>query len=162
MNPSSIFLTDEEFEELFGTEIAGITRALNETGTDKCSACKGKCCMEIGCGLYSEKFTFCPIYDIRPRECRYHFCNSILGEAPLSAEAKELLEKPIQELLDSDKARLSELFTQFPQFPLDSQGLASLGIKEEVNNIIQAFEESELDEYQARGLLKSLCLDAAK
>ena len=162
MNPSSIFLTDEEFEELSGTEIASVTRALNKTGTDKCSACKGKCCMEIGCGLYSEKFTFCPVYDVRPRECRYHFCNSILGEAPLSAEAKELLEKPIQELLDSDKARLSELFTQFPQFPLDSQGLASLGIQEKVNRVIQDFEEGELDEHQARGFLKSLCLNATE
>jgi hypothetical protein len=160
MNTSSIFLTEEEFEELFGKEVSRIIRVLGETAKNKCLACRGKCCREIGCGFYSEKFNSCPIYEIRPRECRYHFCHEILSEAPLSDEDKEILEKPLEDLLGDEKERISKLFPLFPQFALDSEGLTSLGIKEEVNSIIRAFEDGEMDENQAGNLLKSLCRKA--
>lgn len=162
VNTSNIFLTDEEFKELFGKEVSRITRVLNKAAESKCSACKGNCCKEIGCALYSEAFSYCPIYEIRPRECRYHFCMSVMNEAPLTQEDKELLNKPINDLFRGNKEQISRLFTLFPQFPLDSEGLASLGIKEEVNRMIKAFEDGELDENQAADLLKSLCLNAAR
>jgi hypothetical protein len=159
MNTSKIFLTEEEFEELFGKEISRIARVLSEIAKDKCSLCRGKCCREIGCGLYSEKFSSCPIYEIRPRECRFHFCHEVLDEAQLSQGDKELLEKPIKDLLKDGGEWDSELFPLFPQFPLDVEGLTSLGIKEEASKIIRAFEDGELGESQARDLLKSLCLN---
>ena len=162
MNTSKIFLTEGEFEELFGREIARVTRVLSEIAADRCSVCRGKCCREIGCGLYSEKFSYCPIYEIRPRECRFHFCSEILNEATLSQEDKELLEKPIKDLLKDEKEQNSELFPLFPQFPLDSESLTSLGIKEEADKIIKAFEDGELDGNQAGDLLKSLCQDTGK
>lgn len=157
VDTSGIFLTDEQFEELFGREISRIIRVLSEAAKNKCSSCRGKCCREIGCGFYSEKLSSCPIYEIRPRECRYHFCNEILDEAPLGKEDKELLMRPIQDLLGDGRERIPKFFTAFPQFPLDSEGLASLGIREEVSNIIEAFESGELAENRAGDLLRGLC-----
>jgi len=162
MNASKIFLTEEEFEELFGKEISRITRVLNENAKNRCSACRGKCCREIGCGFYSEKFNSCPIYEMRPRECRFHFCKEILEEVPLSQEDKELLEAPIKDLLKDEEGRNSELFPLFPQFPLDVEGLALLGIKGEADKIVKAFEDGELGEKQAGDLLKSLCRNTGK
>ena len=68
--------------------------------------------------------------------------------------------KPIKELLGSNKGHLSHLFTQFPRFPLDSEGLGLLGIQEAVSSIIKAFEIDKIDENHARALLKSICLSA--
>jgi hypothetical protein len=45
---------------------------------------------------------------------------------------------------------------------LDSEGLTSLGIKEEAERVIKAFEDGELDENQAGGLLESLCQGTGK
>ncbi len=162
MNTSKIFLTEGEFEELFGKGIARITSVLSETAKNRCSVCRGECCREIGCGLYSEKFNSCPIYEIRPRECRFHFCHEVLDEAQLSQEDKELLETPLKDLLKDEKERSSELFPLFPQFPLDSEGLTSLGIRGEADKIIKAFEDGELDENQSGDLLKSLCQSTGK
>lgn len=157
---ADIFLTDQQFEALFGSEIAQITRILNRVATDKCSTCKGDCCRQIECRLYSEKLSGCPIYEIRPRECRYHFCNEILTRAPLSRDYKDLLMKPVTELLGDNKGPISSLFTQFPTFPLDDEGLGLLGIKEKATRIMNAWERGEIDEHRTQGLLKSLCLKA--
>jgi hypothetical protein len=162
MDTTKIFLTEGEFEELFGKEIARVTKVLSEIAKDRCSICRGKCCKEIGCGLYSEKFSYCPIYEIRPRECRFHFCHEVLDAAQLSQEDKELLEKPIKDLLGNEKERNSELFPLFPQFPLDPEGLTSLGIKEEAERVIKVFEDGELEENQAGDLLKNLCQNTGK
>lgn len=159
MDDSRIFLTDEEFAQLFGEAISRVTRVLAETAESKCLVCKGKCCLEIGCGLYSGKFSFCPIYELRPRECRFHFCHKILNEVALAQEDREILEMPVKDLLRDEAGRGSKLFPLFPQFPLDSEGLTGLGIQEEVSRVIKAFENSELDENQAKDLLKSLCLN---
>lgn len=155
---TNIFLTDQQFEALFGSEIARITRILNRVARQECSACKGACCQQIECRLYSEQLNGCPIYEIRPRECRYHFCNEILTRAPLSRDYKDLLMKPITELLGNKKGPVSSLFTQFPAFPLDDEGLGLLGIKEKATRIMNAWEHGEINEHRTRGLLKSLCL----
>ena len=158
MKASEIFLTDGEFEALFGAEIFAVTRVLNEAAQEKCSACRGKCCWDIGCKLYSEKFGCCPIYDIRPRECRYHFCHVILDEAPLSKEEKDLLQKPINEFFGGDKGQLAKMFPLFPMFAVSSDGLALLGIEEEADSIMDAFEQGKLDQGHAARLLKAVCL----
>ena len=158
---TDIFLTDQQFESLFGGDIARITRILNIAAMEKCSTCKGACCQQIACRLYSEKLSGCPIYEIRPRECRYHFCNEILSEALLSRDDKDLLMKPLNELMGDRKSPISSLFTQFPSFPLDNEGLGLLGIREAATNIIKAFENGAIDENHTRLLLQSLCLRAA-
>jgi hypothetical protein len=157
MKASEIFLTDEEFEALFGAEISAVTRVLNETSLGKCSACGGMCCRDIGCELYSRKFGRCPIYDIRPRECRYHFCHAIFEAAPLSKEEKGLLQKPINEFFSGNKEQLSRMFPLFPVFAVSSEGLALLGIKREVKSIMDGFEQGRLDQNQAKHLLQNVC-----
>jgi hypothetical protein len=162
MNTSRIFLTDNDFEAIFGLDISGIVRILGEFGNRKCSSCGGKCCREIGCRFYSEKFSFCPIYEIRPRECRYHFCHDVLNSAPLDQNQKELLKKPIKDLMGSEKGKLAELFPTFPHFMVDSEGLTLLGIKEEVDGTMETFEKGELSEEQARDILAATCLGTGR
>ena len=138
--------------------VTRITHQLGKTARITCTACKGDCCRQIECQMYSKKFSTCPIYEIRPRECRYHVCNKVFDVAILSSEDKELLQKPIDELLHGEKSHVSQLFTQFPRFPLDSEGLTLLGIQEEVHDIIMAFEAGRIEEKHSRILLKNLFL----
>jgi len=162
LNAAKIFLTDSDFEIIFGGEIASVVRTLGEFGNERCFSCGGRCCLEIGCVFYSEKFNFCPIYEIRPRECRYHFCHEILNNAPLDRKARELLNKPIKDLMGSEKGKLAELFPTFPHFMVDSEGLTLLGIKEKVEGIVDAFEKGELSEQQARDMLTAMCLGTGR
>lgn len=152
-----IFLTDDEFEELFGREITSIVKILNETARQVCPVCKGHCCKNIGCLFFSEAFGTCPIFHIRPRECRYHFCNDIFVKAPLGKEEKEAMVKPVEELICGDKGKVAGLFFLFPEFPLDEKGLESMGIKDGVERIKKAFEKGELDKNNAFILLQELC-----
>jgi hypothetical protein len=154
---TKIFLTDGEFEELFGLEIARLVRVLNETAMQVCPPCNGRCCKHIGCIFYSEKFSACPIFEIRPRECRYHFCNDVFIKAPLSKEEKEMMVKPVEELVCGDKGKIARLFFLFPEFPLDEKGLDSMGVKEGVEHIKKTFEEGKLDESSTFTLLRGLC-----
>jgi hypothetical protein len=66
--------------------------------------------------------------------------------------------KPINELLYNKSGYISHLFTQFPRFPLDSEGLTLLGIQGEARNIVAAFEAGRIKEKDGRVLLKGLCL----
>ncbi len=157
MEACEIFLSDETFKALLGAEIFAITSVLNESAKEKCSVCRGRCCRDIGCRLYSDKFDYCPIYDMRPRECRYHFCHTIFEAAPLSKGEKELLQRPIDEFFGGDRERLARLFPSFPTFPLGSEGLDLLGIKKDVDVIMGALELGKVDEDQARGLLVTVC-----
>lgn len=157
MEPAEIFLTDEEFEALFSAEIAGLIRTLNEVSRQKCSECGGKCCQEIGCKLYSPLLSGCPIYEIRPRECRYHFCHQILAEAPLDKEQKELLMKPIAEFTRGNRDEIFRVFPSFPVFFVSEEGLASLGIKEAVAHVMTSFEQGKLAEETTRELLRNIC-----
>jgi len=157
MDYKKIFLTDDEFEELFGWQISRIVKILNETAGTVCPPCDGYCCKNIHCGLYSEKFSTCPIYEIRPRECRYHFCNDVFTRAPLSKEEKDMMVQPVEELICGDKGDIARLFFLFPEFPLDDKGLAARGIKEAVDRIKNDFEEGRLDQSSTFTRLKELC-----
>lgn len=157
MGPEEIFLTDEEFEALFGADIAGLIRDLNKMSRQKCRECGGKCCQEAGCRLYSPMFTGCPIYEIRPRECRYHFCHQIFAEAPLDREQKEMLTRPVTEFTRGNREEILRMFPSFPNFPTSEEGLVSLGIREAVAHIMQALEQGELSQGTAWALLGNIC-----
>ena len=154
-----IFLTDSDFVELFGTQIAQLVRLMNETANKLCPSCNGYCCRNIHCGLYLEHFSTCPIFSIRPRECRYHFCNDVFTAAPLSKEEKDLMQKAVEELICGEKGEIAKLFFLFPEFPLDEKGLISLGIKDEVDRIKNEFIEGKLDEQSAFHQIQALCTD---
>jgi hypothetical protein len=157
MDSHKIFLTDAEFEELFGPEVSRLVKILNTTAREICPPCNGRCCKEIHCVFYSDKLSSCPIFELRPRECRYHFCNDIFSKAPMSKEEKELMVKPIEELICGDRGEVARLFFLFPEFPLDESGLMKMGIKEAVMHIINAFEKGYVDEESASRQLKNLC-----
>ncbi len=161
VNNNDVFLTDRQFQSLFGSEIARVVRILNRLAREKCAACKGVCCQQIECRLHSVKLSGCPIYEIRPRECRYHFCNEILANAPLNRDYKDLLMKPITELMGNKKGAISSRFNSFPRFPLDDEGLGSLGIRKKAIGIINSWEQGKIGEIQTQNLLKSLCLKTA-
>ena len=71
-------VTDHEIRELFGKEVAAAITYLDDFGRGQslCSRCRGTCCADIACELYSPKLGSCPIYDFRPMVCRFHFCHS--------------------------------------------------------------------------------------
>jgi hypothetical protein len=158
---TKIFLTDSEFGELFGPGIARLVGIMNKASAAICPGCNGYCCRNIHCMFYSEYFSSCPIFDRRPRECRYHFCNEVFTAAPLTSEEKDQMQQPVEELICGDKGEIARLFFLFPEFPLDEKGLSALGIKEEVQQIIADFEQGKLDEGAAFEKLKQLCRDDA-
>jgi len=156
-----IFLTDGEFGELFGPAIARLVGVMNESAAGICPRCNGYCCKNIHCMFYSEYFSTCPIFDRRPRECRYHFCNDVFKAAKLTAEERDIMQQPVEELICGSKGEIARLFFLFPEFPLDEKGLATLGINEEVQRIIGDFEQGKLAEERAFEKLKQLCRDDA-
>ena len=158
---TKIFLTDGEFGELFGPRIAGLVAVMNEAAAGICPRCNGYCCKNIRCMFFSGHFSTCPIFDRRPRECRYHFCNEVFTAAPLTGEEKDLMQQPVEELICGNKGEIASLFFLFPEFPLDEKGLETLGIKEEVQQIIGDFEKGDLGEAVAFERLKQLCRDDA-
>lgn len=99
----------------------------------------------------------CPIFDLRPRECRYHFCYEVFSAASLTENEKDMMQQPIQELICGDKGEIAKLFFLFPEFPLDEKGLEAIGIKDEVIRIKKEFEEGRMDERSAFRQLKNLC-----
>lgn len=152
-----IFLTDEDFNELFGDQVFRLVSIMNAAAGTICPPCNGYCCRNISCLFYSERFTTCPIFDRRPRECRYHFCNEVFNAAQLTREEKDLMQQPVEELICGDRGEIARLFFMFPEFPLDEKGLISLGIKDEVDKIKAEFEEGRVTQETAFGKLRELC-----
>jgi hypothetical protein len=159
---TQIFLSDSEFAQLFGPQIMQIVSILNLTAREVCPPCNGWCCENIKCLLYSKKFSACPIFAIRPRECRYHFCNDVFSKAPLTKDQKEQMVGPVEELVCGNRGQVARLFFLFPEFPLEEKGLASLGIGDEVRQVVRAFEDGLIREQRAFALLRRLCLKKTK
>ena len=151
-----IFLTDQDFEELFGDQIYRLVSMMNTAAGKICPPCNGYCCRNINCRFYSEYFSSCPIFDRRPRECRYHFCNEVFNAAALTKEEKDLMQQPIEELICGDRGEIAKLFFLFPEFPLDERGLISLGIKDEVDKIKTEFEQGRISQEIAFAKLQAL------
>ena len=152
-----IFLTDSDFQELFGDRIYHLVSIMNAAAGKICPDCNGYCCRNINCRFFSEYFSTCPIFDRRPRECRYHFCNEIFNAASLTREEKDLMQQPVEELICGERGEIARLFFLFPEFPLDEKGLISLGIKDRVDRIKGEFEEGNLSQDAAFMELRALC-----
>jgi hypothetical protein len=152
-----IFLTDAEFAELFGPQIACLVKIMNKTAEDVCPPCDGYCCKNIHCVFYYEKFSTCPIFDIRPRECRYHFCNDVFTRAPLTKEEKDQMQQPVEELVCGDRGETAKLFFLFPEFPLDEKGPFGLEAAGAVEKIRDDFNKGAIDEKTAFSRIRSLC-----
>jgi len=151
-----IFLTDQDFQQLFGDQIYRLVGIMNAAAGKICPPCNGYCCKNINCRFYSEYFSTCPIFDRRPRECRYHFCNEVFNAAQLTKEEKDLMQQPVEELICGDRGEIARLFFLFPEFPLDERGLILLGIRDEVDKIKDEFEEGKISQGVAFGELRAL------
>jgi len=152
-----IFLTDGEFEELFGAQISCLVKVMNKAAQEVCPPCDGYCCKNIHCIFYFEKFSTCPIYDIRPRECRYHFCNDVFTLAPLTKEEKDRMQQPVEELICGGRGEIASLFFMFPEFPLDENGPFGLRIARDVEKIKGDFQDGAIDERTAFSCIRELC-----
>ena len=137
-----IFLTDDEFESSAEEDLLLAVRLLvsNERTRGACAACHGRCCKDIGCGFYSDRFDFCPIYQCRPAKCRVFFCSLILDDDSLDPTIVELLNKQV---------KVSEVIK--PDFidpilgdPALIQGVTGSTVEIEARSIVQAMERGEL------------------
>lgn len=70
------FVTDPEIKELYGEEVAAALGELERINQEKmiCQQCDSNCCQTHGCEFYAPQFSQCPIHDLRPAICRFHFC----------------------------------------------------------------------------------------
>lgn len=152
-----IFLSDAEFKDLFGAQIARLVEVMNKTAAEVCPPCDGYCCKNIHCVFYYEKFSTCPIFDIRPRECRYHFCNDVFTRAPLTKEEKDQMQQPVEELICGDRGETAKLFFLFPEFPLDENGPFGLEVAKTVEQIRNDFSGGAIDEQTAFSRIRVLC-----
>jgi hypothetical protein len=151
------FLTDSEFEGLFGYQVAEATRMLAQYATATCQVCGGECCPRIRCEFYSNRFDTCPIYEYRPAKCRLYFCEKILENELLGDEARWLINRPAKELSE----RLKDgwglgIFIEPPVIVAGKSWLAMLGIEEEVVRIVQSLNNDQASPDEARARLMKL------
>jgi hypothetical protein len=76
------FLTDEELETLYGSQV---TAALDQLELDNlknqiCNNCKKRCCLLVKCELYDADLGHCVVQPFRPALCRMHFCKEYEAE----------------------------------------------------------------------------------
>jgi hypothetical protein len=152
-----IFVTDREFEVFFGAQIAKVKRVLDRYAGEICAACGGECCQRAGCGFYSVRFDSCPIYKWRPAKCRLYYCERVLESELLTQQERQLLGQRATSLSRILSYSCGfEILLQPPIRIVEKDWLATLGLEEQVNRIIQAFEDGELDDVSAKANLRSL------
>ena len=76
------FVTDEELGERLEPEVLQALSLLERLSQAEeiCSRCRGKCCHEMECELFSPELEGCPIADYRPLLCRFHYCEKFSPE----------------------------------------------------------------------------------
>jgi hypothetical protein len=87
------FVTDLEIEELYGEEVAAALGDLERINQEKriCQQCDSNCCRDHGCEFYAPQFSQCPIHDLRPPICRFHFCEQFrIADRPTITELSEI------------------------------------------------------------------------
>jgi hypothetical protein len=82
------FITDQEVERLYGEEVAAALGELERINLAEkiCRRCESNCCQTHGCEFYAGQFRQCPIHDLRPAICRFHFCEKFHAAAAPNVE----------------------------------------------------------------------------
>ena len=90
--PCLPFLTDLEMKKLFGEEVVAALGELEDFNREEmiCQHCDSNCCQKRSCEFYAPQFSQCPIHDLRPAICRFHFCEKF--QSADSSIIKELSE----------------------------------------------------------------------
>lgn len=143
------FMTDNEFADIFGHEIAGATQVLDSFAARVCPPCRGECCRRIACGFYSTHLPRCPIRDRRPPKCRLYYCSKIT----LDQENAEIAGRMTRII---DERFSLALFFDAPITILDYDWIREFGIEDEVREIMHAVESGGLDCATAEARLKDL------
>ena len=75
--PCLPFITDLELRQLFGEEVGQALEFMEAINRERkiCSTCGGQCCRQMGCDFFVDGLGECPIYDLRPLICRFHYCD---------------------------------------------------------------------------------------
>lgn len=135
----NVFLTDAEFEALFGDDVAKAIRALSKYAGDICRECGGDCCQRIRCELFSERFDSCPIYTYRPAKCRLYHCDRILESESLTIAERDLLNRPAVDASSHLKRNWGlQIFIEPPLTVGSVSWLSHLGLETEVNTIMRS------------------------
>jgi len=71
------FITDAEMDDLFGEEVAAALSTLHHYGQEEgvCLHCESRCCLACRCEVYAPELGCCPVQELRPVLCRFHFCD---------------------------------------------------------------------------------------
>jgi len=153
----NIFITDGEFEILFGAQIAKAKRVLDQYAGEICAACGGECCERTGCGFHSVRFDCCPIYEWRPAKCRLYYCERVLESELLTQQERQLLGERAMNLSQILSYSCGfEILLQPPIRIVEKDWLVTLGLHGQVTKIVQAFENGELEANSAKAKLLSL------
>ncbi len=93
--PNLPLVTDLEMKELYGEEVASALEELNRLSRKEqlCLHCDSICCQEYGCEFYAPRFGQCPIFELRPVVCRFHFCGKfqVIGGSTITELAEIFL-----------------------------------------------------------------------
>ena len=149
------FLTETEFAARFGPQVVDAVAMLDKHAGKVCQPCAGECCRRVGCEFYSPGFRSCPIHEYRPAKCRLYFCDRVLENDSLTAEEREMISAPVEDL----SAVLRQvwglsIFLEPPVKVGEKNWLALLGVEDRVKLIVQAFENGDMDRESATaGLL---------
>lgn len=158
MGPTAgVFLTDEEFEALFGADIAGAVQMLGKYARDMCRECAGECCRRIRCEFYSERFDGCPIHAYRPAKCRLYYCDRILGNESLTQAERNLLNRPAIEVSRHLQRNWGvQIFIEPPLTVGNVSWLGQLGLKTEVDTIMKRLTAGKTGPESASAGLRAL------
>jgi len=137
---------DQEMKGLFGDEVASALVVLDRLNREKqiCLHCDGKCCQKYGCEFYAPQLGWCPIFDMRPVICRFHFCERFQPAAGLMI--KELSEIYLDSLTVAAKIGSTRLgFFDVPPFINSAPQLIRA-----ISPWVQAVQEGNLDPKHGR------------
>jgi hypothetical protein len=152
-----VFITDDEFETLFGPQVAQAVSVLDKYADEVCAACGGECCQRIRCGFFSAAFGSCPIHGFRPAKCRLYYCDRVLDNPLLSEQERQLLGQPARDVSRIVEYNYGlEVLLSPPIRIGEKDWLAALGIEAEVQSILRALENGGTDGGPARADLMNL------
>ena len=143
-------VTDQEMKGLFRDEVASALIELDHLNREKqiCLYCDRNCCQKYGCEFYAPQLEWCPIFDMRPVICRFHFCEKFQPAAGLMV--RELSEIYLDSLTVAAKTGTTRLgFFDVPPFVKSAPQLIRA-----ISPWVQAIQQGNLDPKHGRRYIR--------
>ncbi|MBL7166391.1 MAG: hypothetical protein ISS55_07900 [Dehalococcoidales bacterium] len=153
--PRLPLVTDVEMDALFGEEVAAALAQMDRhnQAEQMCLQCESRCCQVCQCELYTPQFSRCPIQELRPVLCRFHFCNRFrVAGSTLMDELGDIF---FDSLLAADREGNPRV-RLFESPPLS---IVAPGLVAAISPWIQALLEGTADSEQVE---KKVCREAEK